>query len=203
MWGLVCTIPYILSLFVRRKAAGEGRAEAPPDQPLEGRRHGRRRDVTPDPECDRAAAGEGTGRYPKMTSPGAAVPKPLLREMPYSGRIRSAAREAPRRLLLLLRRLADRALARRSGLLGGLLRALLGRLLLHSHNRTPEFVVVCGSARAPPRLFHYAQKINKPLPRSENSNGKMDFAARVAAPLEPAAQPLRASDSAGGVWFTA
>ena len=35
MWGLVCTIPYILSLFVRRKAAGEGRVEAPPDQPLE------------------------------------------------------------------------------------------------------------------------------------------------------------------------
>ena len=24
---------------------------------------------------------------------------------------------------------------------------------------------------APPRLFHYAQKINKPLPRIENSNG--------------------------------
>jgi hypothetical protein len=31
----------------------------------------------------------------------------------------------------------------------------------------------------------------------------MDFAARVAAAVELAAQPLRASDSAGGVWFTA
>jgi hypothetical protein len=62
----------------------------------------------------------------------------------------------------------------------------------------------CAAAQcAPPRLFHYAQKINKPLPRTENSNGKMDFAPRVAAPLEPAAQPSRASDSAGGVWFTA
>jgi hypothetical protein len=64
-------------------------------------------------------------------------------------------------------------------------------------------VVVRGSARAPPRLFHYAQKINKPLPRRGNSNGKMDFAPRVAAPLEPAAQPSRAFESAGGVWFTA
>ena len=62
----------------------------------------------------------------------------------------------------------------------------------------------CAAAQcAPPRLFHYAQKINKPLPRSENSNGKMDFAARVVAALEPAAQPSRASDSAGCVWFTA
>src|SRR5882672_2683930 len=123
--------------------------------------------------------------------------------MPYSGRIRSAAREAPRRRLLLLRRLADRALARRSGLLGGLLRSLLGRLLLRSHNGTPKVVVLRDGARAPPRNVHYAQKINKPLPRTENSNGKMDFAPRVAAPLEPAAQPPRASESAGGVWFTA
>jgi hypothetical protein len=66
-----------------------------------------------------------------------------------------------------------------------------------------KFVVLRGSAPAPPRLVHYAQKINKPLPRSENSNGKMDFARRVTASLEPAAQPPRASDSAGGVRFTA
>ena len=66
-----------------------------------------------------------------------------------------------------------------------------------------KFVVLRGSALAPPRLFHYAQKINKPLPRTENSNGKMDFAPPVAAPLQPSAQPPRASESAGGVWFTA
>jgi hypothetical protein len=66
-----------------------------------------------------------------------------------------------------------------------------------------RFVVLRGSAWAPPRLVHYAQKINKPLPRSKNSNGKMDFAGRVAASLEPAAQPPRASNSAGGVRFTA
>jgi hypothetical protein len=65
-----------------------------------------------------------------------------------------------------------------------------------------KFVVVCGGTRAPPRLFHYAQKINKPLPRRENSNGKMDFAGRVAAALEPAAQPPRASESAGGVFIS-
>jgi hypothetical protein len=62
----------------------------------------------------------------------------------------------------------------------------------------------CAAAqRAPPRLVHYAQKINKPLPRIENSKGKMGFALRVAALLERAAQPARASDSAGGVRFTA
>ena len=69
--------------------------------------------------------------------------------------------------------------------------------------RLLKFVVLRGSARAPPRLSHYAQKINKSLLRTENSNGKMDFAARVAAPLQPTAQPSRALDSAGGVWFTA
>jgi hypothetical protein len=69
--------------------------------------------------------------------------------------------------------------------------------------RLLKFVVLRGSAWAPPRLSHYAQKINKSLLRMENSNGKMDFAARVAAPLEPAVQPSRASNSAGGVWFTA
>src|SRR5215470_3274327 len=57
--------------------------------------------------------------------------------------MRSPAREAPRRLLLLLRRLADRPLAGRGRLL---LRALLGRLLLHSHNWTPRVVVLRGGA---------------------------------------------------------
>src|SRR5262249_26121489 len=88
-----------------------------------------------------------------------------------------AQRNAPRRLLLLLRRLANRPLAGRSRLLYALLR----RLLLHRHNGTPK---VCGPARrrdAPPRNLHYAYKINKCLLRTENSSVAIGFGGGVGA----------------------
>ncbi|MGH7253553.1 MAG: hypothetical protein ACREIE_07100, partial [Nitrospiraceae bacterium] len=53
----------------------------------------------------------------------------------------------------------------------------------------------CGPARrhqSPPRNVHYAQKINKCLLRTKNSNGKMGFAATVAAAPEIVLQPARA-----------
>ena len=53
-------------------------------------------------------------------------------------------------------------------------------------------MVLRGGAMAPPRHFQYAQKINKCLLRRENSNGKMGFAAIVAATPKLVLQPARA-----------
>src|SRR5262245_28780081 len=121
-----------------------------------------------------------------MTSPGAAVPKtaaPGDAELEES----EVRRSAPQRLLLLLRRLADRPLACR----GRLLRALLRRLLLHRHI---GLLKLWSSRRrdAPPRDFHYAHKINKCLLRAGNSSPKMEFAAGVGALPKEFVQPARA-----------